>query len=337
MPTISVIVPVYKAEKYIESCVRSILSQTYGDFELILVEDGSPDRSGEICDALALTDTRIRVIHKENGGAATARNAGLEWIEKNSNSKYIAFVDADDCLHNQYFEILMAVHTRFDVDIAMCHYEFFTQEGDWFDCCVNVDLKVDLTNIWETKELLDNFHAHFRKVRLRSQCMKLFKREIYDGVRMRVGSTQEDTLMLTWMLERAEKIAAIDLPLYHWRETPGSVSRSAFDARNFHYIDVAYSFARFFVDRKHREAAYFKREFLYNVLKYYYRTQEQKVELMAELKPYIRLYKKHWTWVFTKRQCLRERMAFILFIFYPKAAKKYFMQVYGKRCEEEHW
>jgi glycosyltransferase involved in cell wall biosynthesis len=337
MPTISIIVPVYKAEKYIQSCVQSILAQTYGDFELILMEDGSPDRSGEICDALAKTDTRIRVIHKENGGAATARNAGLDWMEKNSQSQFLAFVDADDCLHPQYLELLMKMQHVFNVDIAMCHYDFFQEEGVWFGRTLNIPAELDAVLLLDTKEMLNNFCNHFRKVSLRSQCMKLFKREIYKGVRMQEGSTQEDTLMLPWMLNQVDKIASINLPLYHWRETPSSISRSAFDARNFHYIDIAYSYARFFIERGHKQATYFKREFLYNSLKYYYRVQSQRPELMTELKPYIRLYKKHWHWIFTKNLCFRERMAFGLFLFSPKVARKYYMQVYGERYGEEYW
>ena len=94
MPTVSVIVPVYKAEKYIESCIVSILSQTYGDLELILIEDGSPDCSGEICDTWAKKDSRILVIHKENGGASSARNTGLE----QAKGRYVCFCDADDAL-----------------------------------------------------------------------------------------------------------------------------------------------------------------------------------------------------------------------------------------------
>ena len=125
MHLISVIVPVYKVERYIEKCVASILEQTFQNFELILVEDGSPDRSGEICDMLAKRDSRIRVIHKENGGAATARNAGLDVAK----GDYIAFVDGDDSIHPQYLEFLSNLINRSGADIAMCHYGFFSKES----------------------------------------------------------------------------------------------------------------------------------------------------------------------------------------------------------------
>ena len=106
MPEISVIVPVYNTEQYLHRCVDSILAQTFTDFELILVDDGSPDNSGAICDEYAGKDQRIHVIHQSNGGRGLVRNAALNWIQTNSDSKWIAFVDSDDWIHPQYLEVL---------------------------------------------------------------------------------------------------------------------------------------------------------------------------------------------------------------------------------------
>ena len=96
MPGISVIVPVYKVENFLHRCVDSILAQTFTDFELILVDDGSPDGCGEICDAYAREDSRIHVIHQKNGGLSAARNTGIDWVLENSDSRWLAFVDSDD-------------------------------------------------------------------------------------------------------------------------------------------------------------------------------------------------------------------------------------------------
>ena len=109
MPTISVIVPVYKVEKYIHRCVDSILSQTFTDFELILVDDGSPDNCGKICDEYAEKDIRIHVIHQENGGLSAARNAGIDWVFANSDSEWITFIDSDDWVHPEYLERLLCL------------------------------------------------------------------------------------------------------------------------------------------------------------------------------------------------------------------------------------
>ena len=118
MPNISVIVPVYKAEKTLARCVDSILAQTYADFELILVEDGSPDRSGELCDDYAKKDERVRIIHQANAGAAAARNRGMEEAKGN----YFAFADSDDSMAPDCLETLLAALQAHGGEIAMCNY-----------------------------------------------------------------------------------------------------------------------------------------------------------------------------------------------------------------------
>ena len=102
MPTISVVVPVYKVEKYLNRCVDSILNQTYKDFELILMDDGSPDKAPEICDDYAKKYDFIHVIHQKNGGLSAARNSGIEWALENSDSEWITFIDSDDWIHPEY-------------------------------------------------------------------------------------------------------------------------------------------------------------------------------------------------------------------------------------------
>jgi len=107
MASVSVIVPVYRVEKYIHRCVDSILAQSFRDFELILVDDGSPDSCGAICDEYAVKDNRITVLHRENGGLSAARNTGIQWALENSDSGYLTFIDSDDWIHPQYLEVLL--------------------------------------------------------------------------------------------------------------------------------------------------------------------------------------------------------------------------------------
>ena len=108
MPLISVIVPVYKVEEYLSRCVDSILSQTFEDFELILIDDGSPDNCGKICDEYTKKDNRVHVIHQENGGLSSARNAGIDWAFENSDSEWLTFIDSDDWVHIQYLDLLLS-------------------------------------------------------------------------------------------------------------------------------------------------------------------------------------------------------------------------------------
>ena len=116
MPELSVIVPVYKVEKYLSKCIDSILAQTFTDFELILIDDGSPDRCGEICDEYAAKDSRIIVIHQQNKGVSAARNAGLE-IAK---GKYIGFVDSDDWIEPEMYQILIATANETASELVIC-------------------------------------------------------------------------------------------------------------------------------------------------------------------------------------------------------------------------
>lgn len=116
MPEISVIVPVYKAEKYLSRCIQSILKQTFFDLELILVEDGSPDQSPAICDAFAQKDYRVKVIHQKNAGVSAARNTGLA----EAKGKYITFVDSDDYINAEMYESMMEIARKYDCDLIMC-------------------------------------------------------------------------------------------------------------------------------------------------------------------------------------------------------------------------
>lgn len=120
MATISVIVPVYKVEPYISRCVDSLLAQSYGDFDLILVDDGSPDRCGALCEAYARRDHRIHVLHRENGGLSAARNTGIDWAMENSDAPWLAFVDSDDWVHPDYLGALYAAVTKSGCLLAAC-------------------------------------------------------------------------------------------------------------------------------------------------------------------------------------------------------------------------
>ena len=120
MPKISVIVPVYNVEPYLHRCVDSILVQTHTDFELILVDDGSPDNCGVICDEYAQKDSRIHVIHQQNGGLSAARNAGIDWAFANSDSQWLSFIDSDDWVHPCFLEYLYRAVQETDAKVSAC-------------------------------------------------------------------------------------------------------------------------------------------------------------------------------------------------------------------------
>ena len=123
MPQISVIVAVYKMPEYLPRCIEGILNQTFRDLELILVDDGSPDNCGSICDSYASKDPRVHVIHKKNEGVCVARNTGLDWVYAHSDSGWIFFHDNDDWIHPQTLERMLRAALDFQADISICGYQ----------------------------------------------------------------------------------------------------------------------------------------------------------------------------------------------------------------------
>ena len=144
---ISVIIPVYKVEKYLNKCVESVINQTYKNLEILLVDDGSPDKCPEMCDAWAKKDSRIKVIHKQNGGVADARNIGIE----NATGKYIAFIDSDDYLNKTMYQKLFEKITTTNSDICMCGFINVYEDG-----CEKQFKELNLLNV-SAKNILDYF------------------------------------------------------------------------------------------------------------------------------------------------------------------------------------
>ena len=237
-PLISVIVPVYKAENYLEKCVQSIRNQSYENLEIILIDDGSPDGSGKLCDEFAKEDSRIRVIHKENGGQASARNAALDVM----HGEYVGFVDSDDRIEPDMYSRLLELIEKYDAQISACgtqldypdgHADFFFK--DFADCeCRQYSreeaLRANLDNICVTCSLWD----------------KLYKAEIFDGLRMKNGIIFEDMDIIFRCLERAEKLVYDPKPMYHYIMTDSSTMRSNFSVKRFDEAEVAKNRAEYF-------------------------------------------------------------------------------------------
>lgn len=181
-PLISVIVPVYNAEKYIEKCVASIRAQTYRNLEIILVDDGSCDRSGELCEAFALEDSRIVVIRKENGGVASARNAGLDAM----HGDYVGFVDADDWIDPEMYEVLLQRMIAENAQISCCGTAIVT--GEKITRYFNPDMDVQFT--------VGGADAQSELIRCscitNAMCDKLYSAEIFDGLRQKTGAYMDD-------------------------------------------------------------------------------------------------------------------------------------------------
>lgn len=210
---ISIIIPVYKAETFFDECVSSILAQSYGDFELILVDDGSPDKCPELCDKWAATDSRIKVIHKPNGGVSSARNSGLEI----ASGDYICFVDSDDTLPENGLHILMKSIEQRNVEVVFGAFQF--QYGDRL---LPHTLRLP-EGKYQFKDVLKNFidDGTLSGFLLGSTCAALYKREIIlkNHLRFVEGlKNNEDGLFNFELALLANSFAVINTPVYNYRQ-----------------------------------------------------------------------------------------------------------------------
>lgn len=213
---ITIIVPVYKVQEYLNRCVDSILNQTFTDFELLLVDDGSPDNCGKMCDEYAEKDSRVFVIHQKNSGLSAARNTGINWFYEQGRSDYITFVDSDDWLHPEYLSILMNGIIENDVKISVCNYKRITTETPYenFD---NIDY--ELTS---PEDFLLNHSWQYNYA-----WGKLYHKDVFKDIQYPVGKNFEDAFTTYKTLHKCEKIAYTELQLYYYLRNDQGISRSA--------------------------------------------------------------------------------------------------------------
>lgn len=212
---ISVIVPVYKVEDYLNRCIESIVEQTYSQLEIILVDDGSPDNCPFMCDAWAKKDDRIQVIHKKNGGLSDARNAGMLI----ASGKYIAFVDSDDWIHSQYIELLYTAIKKYDADIAGCDIRWVYDDSIQ---CEHVSAMMESYTSEEALETLIK-GIGFRAVAWN----KLYNRRLLQDEYFAIGRYHEDEFFTYKILAKTERLAFVNAELYFYFQREGSIMNSS--------------------------------------------------------------------------------------------------------------
>lgn len=206
-PLVSIVVPVYKVEKYLDECVESLVRQTYNNLEIILVDDGSPDNCPAMCDNWANKDNRIRVIHKSNGGLSSARNAALDVM----SGDYCMCVDSDDYLHQDTLHDVVDIALSQNADIVQ--FNIIRGSSDTFP----------IISKCNRIQAFDNHNIFYSKVQKIIMCGKLYKSNLLDGIRMPVGKINEDDAT-TWKLYyKSNKTIYIDTPYYYYRVNPTSI------------------------------------------------------------------------------------------------------------------
>lgn len=222
---ISVIVPVYNVEKYLARCVDSILAQSYKNLEVILVNDGSRDASGAICDAYGAKDSRVRVIHKENGGLSSARNAGLDCAK----GEYVGFVDSDDWIEEHAYEWMMEQMLRHQVKLVCAgRYDVDGETGE-----KTIGLCPAKEEVISGEEMAGRIFTWDQCDS--SACDKLFCRSLFEEIRFPVGVVCEDVPVTYRVVLKAGQVALCPKPVYNYYHRPGSISMSGVSDKTFHY------------------------------------------------------------------------------------------------------
>lgn len=224
---ISIIVPVYNVEKYLENCINSILNQTYNNIEIVLVDDGSTDNSGKICNDYLASDKRIKVIHKKNGGLSSARNAGID----NSNGKYITFIDSDDDIEKDYVEYLYNLIKKYNTEMSICTYSIK----------INNNIKDNIGKNYEeclldTKECLKRLLCE--EGYTVSACAKMYNRILFSNIRFPLGKLNEDNGTTYKLIMNCKKIAYGNLSKYNYYIHENSITTSKWNKRKYDLIEL---------------------------------------------------------------------------------------------------
>ena len=218
-PLISVIVPIYNVEDYLNKCVDSIIGQTYKNLEIILVDDGSPDNCPELCDEYSRIDKRVKIIHKKNGGLSDARNEGM----KIATGDYISFIDSDDYVPNNYIEELLKGYTRDDADISICDIKVIYNDREVIEKSIKGD-EVNQLNAIDTPYAA-------------SACNKLFKSEIIKKFPFEVGKINEDIAVVIPIIANSNKIAYITSTTYNYVQRDTSIQGVSFTDKRYDVFD----------------------------------------------------------------------------------------------------
>ena len=275
-----IIIPVYKVEKYLEKCIQSVINQTYENLQIILVDDGSPDNCGKICDEYAKKDHRIEVIHKSNGGLSDARNKGLE-IAK---GEYIGFVDSDDYIEADMYEVLYNLLKQYNADVSICNF-YTVSQG-----------KISIKNA-------DNGINEYNRIEILKEILldkniqsyawnKLYKKELFDEIKYPIGKKYEDIGTTFYLLEKCNKVVVTGKSEYYYINRQDSIVNNVTETTITDYIELIMQ--RYdYIEENIKELSSYNKDYLKRILK----TAEKDIKSLNEVgdytkKKYEELYNK---------------------------------------------
>lgn len=306
---VSVVVPVYNVEKYLENCVYSIIKQTYENIEIILVDDGSTDNSSSLCDSFMKRDKRINVYHKKNGGLSDARNYGIE----QSKGKYLTFVDSDDTLENDCIEYLYNLLNKYNTMMSICNYNVITNNK--IISYTTKDLEFKFDKITALKELLKENKFSV------SSCAKMYEKNLFNNVKFPVGKLCEDNGTTYKLVEKCAYIAYGSKSKYNYYKRENSIMTSSFNEKKFDLIELVDQM-KSDLESKYPELHddILKKQILsrFSILRQIVLSDYNNKEKIDEI---VKFLKKNKKFIFTnKNVSKREKMAMLSLLF----GKKFF-------------
>lgn len=249
---ISIVVPIYNVEQYLEKCINSIINQTYKNLEIILINDGSTDSSSTIIDKYKLIDSRIKVIHKENGGLSDARNRGIEIAA----GKYITFIDSDDYVELDYVEYLYNLIIRYSTNISFCKYDLiFDNDKKIKDEKHNINKDGKYSKIFALKDILYSKNFEF------SACAKMFLTEHFKDIKFPKGKLYEDNDTIYKLIDKNEDIALGFEKKYNYVMRNDSITKKNFDEKHLYLITAVDNMCSFLSKYPELNDALYRKKF----------------------------------------------------------------------------
>lgn len=241
---VSIVVPIYNVEKYLQQCLESIINQTYKHIEILLVNDGSTDNSGKIAEEYAVIDNRIKVIHKKNGGLSSARNAGIN----KAKGKYIAFIDSDDWIELEFIQVLVNSAEEYNSDIIQCGFlREYTDNKNSFGGNSNKPI----INVYTGKEAINDL---FNKRNITVMAWnKLYNIKLFNKIRYPENLIHEDEAVIHELLYNSNKVITINTLLYHYRIRSNSITQLSFNPAKMDIIDALENRKNYFAEKNERD------------------------------------------------------------------------------------
>ena len=313
---VSVIVPVYNVEKYLDVCIHSIVNQTYGNLEIILIDDGSADSSGVICDRWKEKDNRIKVIHKENGGLSDARNVGID----NSTGEYLLFVDSDDYIHSELVEYTYNLLVEQDVDMVIFDFLYVQEKQNSVLLEDESVIAIDVEKV-KSEDLLYQFIKSGKGHVVAWN--KLYKKEVWDSLRFPVGKIHEDEFVIVDVINSVKTAVVSGRKLYYYRQRHGSIVNT----KNIKALyDAKEAFQLRYEKVKDNKELYQRTYnlYLFQIQKIYYEVErKEKKNLLKEFRKVFQVDLKYTYW--------KTNILFVIFYISPMLYIKFVEFISGRK------